>query len=161
MSVFYYDPSYDVERMINDTFGRMGSFNNNSQALQRQNGNDDVQRAIRPRMDLHEDSKANTVTATFELPGVKKEDIQIDVHNGKFRFHAGRLSISAENKISENYERDGYAIRERRFGKIARTLQLPQGVKETEVKAAMENGLLTVTFPKSTPEQAPKKITIS
>ncbi|KAJ7208164.1 HSP20-like chaperone [Mycena haematopus] len=137
MSVFYYDPFHDVERIINDTFGRVGG---NSQALQRQNGdgNNDVQRAIRPRMDLHEDSKANTVTATFELPGVKKEDVQIDVHNG-------RLS------------KDGYAIRERRFGKIARTLQLPQGVKETEVKAALDNGLLTITFPKSTPSKHPRR----
>lgn len=50
MSVFYYDPFYDVERLINDTFGRAGN-NNQSQALQRQNGTDgnDVQRAIRPR----------------------------------------------------------------------------------------------------------------
>jgi len=155
MSIFYYDPFYDVERMINDTFGRIGSYNNQSQN-QRQigDGNNEVQRVIRPRMDLHEDPKANTVTATFEMPGLKKEDVQIDVHNG-------RLNISAETKLSEDYDKDGYAIRERRFGKFARTLQLPQGVKETEVKAAMDNGLLTVTFPKSTPEQAPKKITIA
>ncbi|KAJ7093123.1 HSP20-like chaperone [Mycena epipterygia] len=154
MSVFYYDPFYDVERMINESFGRMGNNNNQSQALQRNGvGNDDVQRAIRPRMDLHEDTTANTVTATFELPGIKKEDVQIDVHNG-------RLSVAAESKISETHERDGYAIRERRFGKIARTLQLPQGVKENEVKASMNDGILTVTFPKSTPEQAPKKIAI-
>ncbi|KAJ7252789.1 HSP20-like chaperone [Mycena haematopus] len=155
MSVFYYDPFHDVERIINDTFGRYNT-QGQTQALQRQNGdaNNDVQRAIRPRMDLHEDSKSNTVTATFELPGVKKEDVQIDVHEG-------RLSVSAETKLSDDYEKDGYAIRERRFGKIARTLQLPQGVKETEVKAAMDNGVLTITFPKSTPEQAPKKIAIS
>ncbi|KAJ7495992.1 HSP20-like chaperone [Mycena galericulata] len=152
MSVFYYDPFSDVERMINDTFGRMG--NGNSQALQGQNGNNDVQRALRPRMDVHENSESNTVTATFELPGIKKEDVQIDVHNG-------RLSISAESKISESHEKDGYAIRERRYGKMARSLQLPQGVKENEVKASMENGILTVTFPKTTPDQAPKKITIS
>jgi HSP20 family protein len=74
------------------------------------------------RMDLHEDTTANTVTATFELPGLRKEDVNIDVHNG-------RLTVAAESKISESHERDGYAIRERRFGKIARTLQLPQGVK--------------------------------
>ncbi|KAF7336783.1 Heat shock protein 16 [Mycena venus] len=154
MSVFYYEPFYDVERLINDSFGRFNNNQGQSQALQRQNGNDEVQRSIRPRMDLHENAESNTVTATFELPGIKKEDVQIDVHNG-------RLSISAENKISETHEKDGYAIRERRFGKFSRTLQLPQGVNETEVKAAMENGVLTVTFPKSTPEQAPKKITIS
>ncbi|KAJ7738262.1 HSP20-like chaperone [Mycena maculata] len=152
MSVFYYDPFYDVERIINDTFGRLG--NNQSQALQRQGGGDDLQRALRPRMDLHENSEANTVTATFELPGIKKEDVQIDVQSG-------RLSIAAESKISESHEKDGYAIRERRFGKMTRTLQLPQGVKENEVKASMENGILTVTFPKTTPDQAPKKISIA
>ncbi len=73
-------------------------------------------------MDLHENTENNLVTATFELPGLKKEDIQIDVHNG-------RLTISAENKISSEHEEKGYAVRERRYGKISRTLQLPQGVK--------------------------------
>ncbi|KAF8124860.1 HSP20-like chaperone [Mycena galopus ATCC 62051] len=139
-----YYPSYDVERITtplvvwaaSTTTARLFSARTGTTMFNALSGQ------VR-RMDLHEDSKANT-----------KEDVQIDVNNG-------RLSISAESKISENYERDGYAIRERRFGKIARTLQLPQGVKETEVKAAIENGLLTVTFPKSTPEQAPKKITIS
>ena len=74
------------------------------------------------RMDLHEDAEKNLVTATFELPGMKKEDINIDVHNG-------RLTVSAESKISEEHEESGYAVRERRFGKFSRTLQLPQGVK--------------------------------
>jgi HSP20 family protein len=73
-------------------------------------------------MDLHEDSDENTVTATFELPGVKKEDVNLDVHNG-------RLTISGETKMSEEHEEGGYAVRERRFGKFSRTLQLPQGVK--------------------------------
>ncbi|KAJ7102937.1 HSP20-like chaperone [Mycena epipterygia] len=154
MSVFYYDPFYDVERMINESFGRVGNNNNQNQALQRQGNDDDVQRALRPRMDLHEDSSANTVTATFELPGIKKEDVQIDVQDG-------RLSIAAESKLSETHEKDGYAIRERRFGKLARTLQLPRGVKESDVKASMSDGILTVTFPKTTPEQAPKKIAIA
>jgi len=73
------------------------------------------------RMDLHEDSEKNIVTATFEFPGIKKEDISIDVHNG-------RMTVSAESKISEEHDHEGYAVRERRFGKYSRTLQLPQGV---------------------------------
>ena len=73
-------------------------------------------------MDLHEDKEKNLVTATFELPGLKKEDIQLEIQNG-------RLSVSAENKISKDYEEGGYAVRERRYGKFSRTLQLPQGVK--------------------------------
>ena len=73
-------------------------------------------------MDLHEDKEKNLVTATFELPGLKKEDIQLEIQNG-------RLSVSAESKLSKDYEEGGYAVRERRYGKFSRTLQLPQGVK--------------------------------
>lgn len=72
-------------------------------------------------MDLRENASANTVTASFEFPGLSKDDISIDVHNG-------RMTVSAESKISEEHETDGYAVRERRYGKFARTLQLPRGV---------------------------------
>jgi HSP20 family protein len=105
-------------------------------------------------MDLHENTETNTVTATFEFPGLKKEDISIDVQNG-------RMTVSAENKISSEHEESGYAVRERRYGKWSRTLQLPQGVKDSEIKANMDNGLLTVTFPKASAEAAPKKITVA
>lgn len=74
------------------------------------------------RMDLHEDTEKNLVTATVELPGVKKEDVQLDVHNGL-------LTVSAETKSLTEHEESGYAIRERRFGKFARSLRLPQGIK--------------------------------
>lgn len=73
-------------------------------------------------MDLHEDKEKNLVTATFEFPGVTKEDVQIEIHNGK-------LSVSAETKASSEHDENGDAVRERRFGKFSRTLQLPQGVK--------------------------------
>ena len=73
-------------------------------------------------MDLHENSDSNTVTASFEVPGLKKEEVNIDVHNG-------RLTVSADSKISNDYQESGYAVRERRFGKWSRTLQLPQGTK--------------------------------
>lgn len=74
------------------------------------------------RMDLHENDESNIVTATFELPGLKKEDVSIDVQDG-------RLTIAGESKISTEHEKDGYAVRERSFGKFSRTLRLPQGVK--------------------------------
>ena len=122
-------------------------------------------------MDIHEDSKQNVVTATFELPGLKKEDVNIDVHNNV-------LSVSGESKISSEREENGYAVRERRFGKFSRSIPLPQGIKvcqfylalnmeltlyvqNDDIKASLDNGVLTVMFPKTTEEQAPKKITIS
>jgi HSP20 family protein len=73
-------------------------------------------------MDLHESAEQNLVTATFDFPGVAKEDIQIDVHRN-------RLIVAAETKRAEEVNESGYAVRERRFGKWARTLQLPAGVK--------------------------------
>ncbi|KAK0470271.1 HSP20-like chaperone [Desarmillaria tabescens] len=163
MSVYYYEPFYNFDRLF-DAFTRPAS-----QQLQAAQDNT-ATATLKPRygfvihsvdslshllyrMDLHEDSAKNIVTATFELPGLKKEDVQIDVHDG-------RLTISGESKISLEHEENGYAVRERKFGKFSRTLRLPQGVKE-EIKASLDNGVLTVTFPKASPETAPKKITIS
>ncbi|SRR5258705_13611120 len=73
-------------------------------------------------MDLHEDNEKNLVTATFEFPGVSKDDIQINLHDG-------RLTVFSEVKQSSEQSEGGYAVRERRFGKYSRTLQLPLGVK--------------------------------
>ena len=73
-------------------------------------------------MDLHENAEKNTVTATFEFPGLSKEDVQVDVNNG-------RLTVSAETKKDLEKDEHGYAVKERQYGKFLRTLQLPQGVK--------------------------------
>ncbi|KAJ7194526.1 small heat shock protein [Mycena pura] len=151
MSVFYYEPFADFERLVNKAF-RSNSGNTTQRQIASE-GDDSVQ-AFKPRMDLHENTGANTVTATFELPGIKKEDVHIETL-------PGRLRISAESKISEEHQKGGHVIRERRFGKYARTLQIPQGIKASQIKASMENGVLTVTFPKTTSEQTPKSITIA
>ena len=123
-------------------------------------------------MDLHENTEKNLETASFEFPGVSKEDIQINVVNGK-------LTVAAETKQSTEYSESGYAVRERRFGEFSRTLRLPQGIKvsylasvsgrgalsinpkDDEINATMENGVLTVTFPKATPELPPKRIVLA
>ncbi|KAF9531110.1 HSP20-like chaperone [Crepidotus variabilis] len=154
-SVFFYEPFYDFDRLFDDSlFSQAAHSRGGNQQLQRRNENDGAIRAFRPRMDLHEDAEKNIVTASFEFPGISKEDVQIDVHNG-------RLIVSAEAKQSVQHDERGYAVRERRFGKYSRTLQLPQGVKDDEIKASMEHGILNITFPKSTPELAPKKITVN
>lgn len=156
MSVFHYEPFYDIERFFDDAFGSRALRSPDGQR-QRSIANattNEAPRALKPRMDLHEDAEHNVVTATFELPGVKKEDVQIEFHNG-------RLTVGAESRISEERKGEGYAIRERRFGKWSRTLQLPTGTKDEDIKASMENGVLTVTFPKTSPEEAQKKIAVN
>lgn len=109
---------------------------------------------FRPRMDIHHDDKANTVTAAFELPGVQKKDVSIDIHNNI-------LNVSGEMKGTTEREEEGYTLRERRHGKFSRSLSLPPGTKNEDIKASMANGVLDVTFPRSVPETTPSKITIS
>ncbi|KAF9028799.1 hypothetical protein BDZ89DRAFT_1252504 [Hymenopellis radicata] len=66
-------------------------------------------------MELHEGAEKNIVTASFGLPGLEEEDVSIDVHDE-------RLTITGERKISTE---ERYAVKERKFGKFARTL-IPQ-----------------------------------
>ncbi|KAH9957524.1 small heat shock protein [Russula dissimulans] len=106
------------------------------------------------RLDIHHDDKSNAVTATFELPGLRKEDVSIDVRNNV-------LTVSGETKETTQHTEEGYSLRERRHGKFSRSLSLPQGVKNEDITANMDNGVLNVTFPKSAPETAPARITIS
>jgi len=157
-SVFFYEPFHGFDRLFSEAFdARRKPDNcgpNDCGSAQAAHRGADAGRVLRPRMDLHENADANTVTATFELPGLSKDNIQIDVHNG-------RINISGESQISSDHEESGYVVRERRYGKLSRTLQLPRGVTEDQVTAKMKNGVLTVTFPKSTPETAPTKIIVA
>lgn len=73
-------------------------------------------------MDIHENTEGNTVTATFELPGLKKEDVNIDVSNS-------RLTVSGKSERSSEHNEEGYAVKERSFGSFSRSIQLPKGIK--------------------------------
>jgi HSP20 family protein len=106
------------------------------------------------RLDLHEDAETNKVTATFELPGLNKEDIKIDVSNNQ-------LVVSGESNTSSEKTENGYTVRERRSGKFSRALPLPKGTKPEDIAAKLEHGVLTITFPKTNPDQAPARITVA
>jgi HSP20 family molecular chaperone IbpA len=73
-------------------------------------------------MDIRHDEKANSVTASFDLPGMQKKDVSIDIHNNI-------LSVSGDTKETTEREEEGYALRERRYGKFSRSLSLPHGTK--------------------------------
>ena len=77
-------------------------------------------------MDLHEDTQSNLVTATFELPGLAKENLKIDADVINHR-----LTISGENNTSDSKEdkEKGFTVRERRYGKFTRSLPLPHGLE--------------------------------
>jgi HSP20 family protein len=99
-----------------------------------------------PAIDLYED--ADSVIVKAELPGMKKEDIEVSLHDGA-------LSISGERKSEQKYE-DAQTHRSERFvGVFHRSLNLPTFVKADQVKAQYKDGILTITLPKA--EEAKRK----
>ncbi|KIJ65122.1 hypothetical protein HYDPIDRAFT_88868 [Hydnomerulius pinastri MD-312] len=148
---FYYDPLTEFDRLFDDAFS--SRFRPSSTVTEIGRGIEGGAATFRPRMDLHENSENNIITATFDLPGMKREDVTVDVHHD-------HLIISGEINVSQKRDEGGYAVRERSCGKFSRTLALPPGTKHEEVKAKMENGVLTVTFPKAQ-QQQPQRIAIA
>jgi len=146
----FYEPLYfEIERLLDDpslTKQDRKAGCNGARCAQ-------VVRSFKPRLDVHENIEKNVVTATFELTGFSNDEVQINFQNGK-------LTVSAETKKSEDHAEAGYTLREHLHGRLSRTLQLPEGVQDEQIKATLKNGLLTVTFPKTLPELPPKKIMI-
>ncbi|RWR89225.1 class I heat shock-like protein [Cinnamomum micranthum f. kanehirae] len=77
-----------------------------------------------------------------DLPGLKKEELKVEVEEGKV------LQISGERSKESEEKNDKWHTVERSRGKFLRRFQLPGNAMVEEVKAAMENGVLTVTVPK-------------
>lgn len=133
MSVYYYEPFFsinDISRLFDDAFSSRGG-SPSQQQLQRTTsgtGGDttELQRSIargfQPRLDIHESRDSGLVTATLELPGLKREDVAIDVQEN-------RLVVSGTQTFAKDVEESGYVHRERRTGRFSRTLPLPAGTK--------------------------------
>jgi HSP20 family protein len=95
----------------------------------------------------------NEVVYAFDLPGIPEDKISVELEDGA-------LTITAEREREEKVEDGRYFRFERRFGTFTRTIGLPQGVTEKDVKASVTHGVLEVHVAK--PEQAkPQKIAIA
>ena len=103
------------------------------------------------RMDVKEDDKAYTVHA--EMPGVKKEDIQVSIEGGT-------VSIAAEvKKTSEEKEGEKVLRSERYYGKVSRSFSLDHEVDEANASAKFSDGVLELVLPKKA-TSATKKLTV-
>jgi HSP20 family protein len=103
-----------------------------------------------PPLDLFEDK--DSLVARVELPGMKKEDIDISLHEGV-------LTISGERKETTDSEAGEVHRSERLHGRFSRSLALPKPVVAEKAKASYKNGILTVTLAK-TEESKPKQIEV-
>lgn len=104
-----------------------------------------------PALDVYEDKDQFVVTA--ELPGMKKDDIDVS-------FNDGSLTISGERKSERENKEAGVFRSERYFGRFQRTVDLPAHMEGNKVKAEYLDGILTVTLPKAE-EAKPKRISVS
>jgi HSP20 family protein len=104
-----------------------------------------------PALDLYQSN--DNVIAVVELPGMRKEDIEISLHDGT-------VTISGERK-RENSSNDDKAERTERYvGTFRRSIALPTRVDAGKVSATYRDGILTVTLPKAE-EVKPKQIQVS
>lgn len=112
---------------------------------------EDVGKGLMPPVDVVESDDEYIVKA--DLPGIRKEDIDVTLQNGT-------LTINAESKSETEEKKGGRVVRqERRYGKYVRSMRLGSRVDESKVKANYKDGVLELVLPK-TEEVKPKKISV-
>ncbi|KAJ0987847.1 hypothetical protein J5N97_006203 [Dioscorea zingiberensis] len=123
-----------------DPFDGLQSVFNNALSVPRSNFASDTAAIANTRIDWKETPEAHIFKA--DLPGVKKEEVKVEVEEGRV------LQISGERSKEHEEKNDKWHRVERSSGKFLRRFRLPENAKVDQVKASMENGVLTVTVPK-------------
>ncbi len=104
-----------------------------------------------PSVDIIEDN--DNLTLTAELPGVKKEDVKINLNNNI-------LTIEGEKKAAHETKEENTYRNERYYGKFTRSFTLSSEIDADKIKADYKDGILTVNLPKSE-KVKPRQIEIS
>ena len=91
-----------------------------------------------PPLDVQQDSES--VTVSLELPGMKRDDFEISLHDGV-------LSIAGERRFEEKRQKVTAYRAERFEGRFERTVRLPKAVQGDKVSATYRDGILTVVLP--------------
>ena len=104
-----------------------------------------------PGIDVFE--KDNRLVVKADLPGMKKEDVKVEVTDG-------HLAISGERKTEAEERKENFFRSEREYGSFYRTVPLPEGVKLDDIKATFADGVLEVSVPLPAREDKARKIEI-
>jgi HSP20 family protein len=135
MAIVRFDPFRDLASMqdrINRIFG---------DAYLRNDTDDDVLNRgdWRPPVDIYENDK-HEIVLRAELPGLKREDLDIRVENNT-------LTLRGERKRDTEVKQESYHRVERVYGAFSRSFSLPTTVNTEQVTAAFVDGVLTITLP--------------
>ena len=100
--------------------------------------NEEVDKFAMP-VELHE--KDNEYSVKAELPGVKKEDLDIDIDKN-------HITINAKKEEEHKEDTKGYRKSEFRYGEFSRTVYFPQEIDVEKTNAKLEHGILSIIAPK-------------
>lgn len=106
--------------------------------------------AFLPAIDVSDDDKRYTITV--ELPGGKKDDVHVELHEGMLTIHGEKKSEREEKKEKRRYV-------ERSYGSFSRSFRLPPDADAEHLDASFKDGVLTISIPK-TEEAKPRTIAI-
>jgi HSP20 family protein len=131
----------DFDRMFNDFFAPLAE------------GQEVSTRLVTPAIDVRENETGYTIKT--ELPGVKPEEVEVELHDRQ-------LSIRGHREYEKEEEKEGgkYTRKEMWSGEFIRTLELPSEVDADSINAAMKDGILTVSIPRAK-SSMPKKVTVA
>ncbi|WP_298911788.1 Hsp20/alpha crystallin family protein [uncultured Algimonas sp.] len=118
----------------------MADMFNRAQSLIDQDDDQEAGSFFTPAIDHHETD--DEFRLSLELPGVKRDHVDVSVENGQIR-------ISGEKKSRYERSEDGRSQTETRYGRFQRMLALPDGVDEDSIEATFEDGVLELTLPKT------------
>ena len=147
MTIVRWDPLRNVanlqdriNRMFNEAFTTSKGFEDEVSMSSR-----------RPAVDIFDTENAILIKA--ELPGIKKDDVSVDVKNNV-------LTIKGARSFDKEIKEENYYRKERSFGKFQRSFTLPEAIDPAAIKANFKNGVLEIKVPK--PEgKMPKQISIN
>ena len=102
-------------------------------------------------VDVTESDKTYTITA--ELPGVNEKDVEVSVSDDM-------LVIKGEKHQEKEEKNKSHYVSERSYGAFQRMFSLPRGTDTTKVEARFQNGVLTVSVPKTAEKQETRKVEV-
>ncbi len=146
MAVIRWDPFRDVatlqnriNRMFEESFGRSRDLENDTDLC-----------AWQPTVDIYE--TANGIILAAELPGVRKENVSVEVRDNV-------LTLKGERVADPTIREEDYYRKERCFGTFQRSFTLQQNVQPDLIKATFKDGVLEIEIPRPE-EEKPKQITV-
>ncbi|KAG9327652.1 hypothetical protein KVV02_006356 [Mortierella alpina] len=146
------DPFDRLERRMNQVFEHLNDPWAATRRARRSAGDSSpVLDLISPSVDVLENDKGWAIHV--DLPGVRKEDIKIDASDNS-------VTLTAESKFAQDYNRDNVRYQERRYGTYSRTIPLPDSVDRDKIDAKFQDGVLNIFLPKGETSK-PKKITVT